>query len=62
MIGLFFFYQAPAPKARRLEPPRNILCQQADEKARPDVKGEVSRNNKAGSADKAGQDEGNSDI
>jgi hypothetical protein len=45
-----------------LEPPRNILRQQADEQAGPDVKGGVSRKNKAGSTDEAGQDEGNSDI
>jgi hypothetical protein len=51
MIGLFF-----------LEKPRHILRKQADKEAGPDVKGGVSRKNKAGSADEAGQDERNSDI
>jgi hypothetical protein len=70
MIGLFFFLSgslkvAPSPRPRgggNLEPPRNILRQQADKETGPNVKGGMSRKNEAGGADKSRQDEGNSNI
>ena len=62
MIGLFFFYQSPAPEARRSEPPRNILRQQADKEAGPDFEAGVGRKDQAGCANQSGEDEGDRDI